>query len=79
MFGETFKAGISALPYNMVARLFGDAPSIVLNLMLLGSALASDRSNPRNRWFAYLALALGIWSFGVLGLRWSHSPAVAPS
>ena len=50
---------------------------LVLNLMLLGSALASDRSNPRNRWFAYLALALGIWSFGVLGLRWSQSPAVA--
>jgi signal transduction histidine kinase/ActR/RegA family two-component response regulator len=50
---------------------------LVLNLMLLGSALASDRSNPRNRWFAYLSLALGIWSFGVLGLRWSQTPAAA--
>ena len=41
MFGETFKAGLSALPYNMVARLFGDAPSIVLNLMLPGAVGAS--------------------------------------
>ena len=41
MFGETFKAGISALPYNMVARLFGDAPSIVLNLILPGAVGAS--------------------------------------
>jgi len=37
MFGETFKAGLSVLPYNIVARLFSDAPSIVLNLLLPGS------------------------------------------
>jgi O-antigen/teichoic acid export membrane protein len=42
MFGETVKAGLSALPYNMVARLFGDAPPIVLNLMLPGSTGASS-------------------------------------
>lgn len=41
MFSETFKAGLSALPYNMVARLFGDAPSIVLNLTLPGATGAS--------------------------------------
>jgi O-antigen/teichoic acid export membrane protein len=41
MFSETFKAGLSALPYNMVARLFGDAPSIILNLLLPGSSGAS--------------------------------------
>ena len=41
MFGETFKAGLSMLPYNMVTRLFGDAPPIALNLMLPGGAGAS--------------------------------------
>jgi O-antigen/teichoic acid export membrane protein len=37
MFSETLKAGLAVLPYNMVARLFGDAPSIVLNQLLPGS------------------------------------------
>lgn len=41
MFSETFKAGLSQLPYNIVARLFGDAPPIVLNLLLPGSSGAS--------------------------------------
>lgn len=41
MFGETLRAGLSQLPYNIVARLFGDAPPIVLNLLLPGSSGAS--------------------------------------
>lgn len=42
MLGETFKAGLSQLPYNMVARLFGDSPPIILNLLLPGSVGASS-------------------------------------
>lgn len=41
MFVATFKAGLSVLPSNMVARLFSDAPSIVLNMLLPGAAGAS--------------------------------------
>lgn len=38
IFHETWKAGLSVLPANMVARLFGDGPSLVLNWLLPGSA-----------------------------------------
>ena len=42
LFGETAKhtfwAGISILPSNVVARLFSDAPALVLNLILPGAA-----------------------------------------
>lgn len=41
MFSETFKAGLSVLPGNVVARLFGDAPSIILNMLIPGAAGAS--------------------------------------
>ena len=41
MFGETAKAGLSMLPANMVARLFGDAPSIVINMIIPGQAGAA--------------------------------------
>ncbi len=34
----TFLAGLSILPYNIVARLFGDAPPVILNIMLPGAA-----------------------------------------
>jgi O-antigen/teichoic acid export membrane protein len=37
-FGETVKAGLSVLPANMIARLFGDAPAIILNMLLPGAA-----------------------------------------
>jgi signal transduction histidine kinase/ActR/RegA family two-component response regulator len=51
--------------------------ALVLNLLLLASALASDGRSPRNRRFALLALVLAVWSLGVLGLRWSEDPALA--
>ena len=35
--GQTMKAGISVLPANMVGRLFGDAPPILLNMLLPGA------------------------------------------
>jgi O-antigen/teichoic acid export membrane protein len=35
--GQTIKAGISVLPANMVSRLFGDAPPILLNILLPGA------------------------------------------
>lgn len=38
IFHETWKAGLAVLPANMVARLFGDGPSLVLNWILPGSA-----------------------------------------
>ncbi len=34
----TLLAGLSILPYNIVARLFGDAPPVILNLMLPGAS-----------------------------------------
>jgi hypothetical protein len=41
MWGLTLGAGLSVLPANMVARLFGDAPPLVLNAMLPGAGGAS--------------------------------------
>lgn len=38
VFHETWKAGLAVLPANMVARLLGDGPSLVLNWVLPGSA-----------------------------------------
>ena len=38
IFHETWKAGLAVQPANMVARLFGDGPSLVLNWILPGSA-----------------------------------------
>lgn len=38
VFHETWKAGLAVLPANMVARLFGDGPSLILNWILPGSA-----------------------------------------
>ncbi len=42
LFGETAKhtfwAGISILPSNVIARVFSDAPALVLNLLLPGAA-----------------------------------------
>ncbi|MBA3940231.1 MAG: polysaccharide biosynthesis protein [Sphingopyxis sp.] len=38
---NTFWAGLSILPSNIIARLFGDAPALVLNLLLPGAAGAS--------------------------------------
>jgi signal transduction histidine kinase len=51
---------------------------LVLNLLLLGAALtANGRHHARNRAFATLAMALALWSLGVIGLRWSDSPTAA--
>jgi len=41
IFADTVKAGTSVLPGNIVARLFGDAPAIVLNMVIPGAAGAS--------------------------------------
>lgn len=38
---HTFWAGLSILPSNIIARLFGDAPALILNLLLPGAAGAS--------------------------------------
>ena len=38
---NTFWAGLSILPSNIIARLFGDAPALILNLLLPGAAGAS--------------------------------------
>lgn len=38
MFIETVKAGLSILPSNVVGRLFGDAPAVVLNIAIPGAA-----------------------------------------
>jgi len=48
-----------------------------LNVLLIASALASDRRSPLNRSFAYFAVAQAVWNFGVLGLRWSVEPGQA--
>ncbi|WP_447750675.1 lipopolysaccharide biosynthesis protein [Sphingopyxis fribergensis] len=38
---NTFWAGLSILPSNIIARLFGDAPALILNLLLPGAAGAA--------------------------------------
>ncbi len=38
---DTLKAGLAVLPYNIVARLFGDAPQLILNALLPGAAGAT--------------------------------------
>jgi O-antigen/teichoic acid export membrane protein len=38
---NTFWAGLSILPSNIIARIFGDAPALVLNLLLPGAAGAA--------------------------------------
>ena len=51
---------------------------LMLNLLLLGAALAANgRHHVRNRAFAWLAVAMAIWSLGVTGLRWSGGPVTA--
>lgn len=35
---NTFWAGLAILPSNVIARLFGDAPALILNLLLPGAA-----------------------------------------
>ncbi|MEY4269117.1 MAG: hypothetical protein RLZZ58_333, partial [Pseudomonadota bacterium] len=41
VFVQTFWAGLSILPSNVVARLFGDGPALILNMLLPGAAGAS--------------------------------------
>jgi signal transduction histidine kinase/ActR/RegA family two-component response regulator len=51
---------------------------LMLNLILLGAALAANgRNHGRNRAFARLAAALALWSFAAAGLRWSEAPTTA--
>jgi signal transduction histidine kinase len=48
-----------------------------LNLVLLGTIYAADRTNPKNLAYARLAAAFSIWDLGVCGLRWTSDPAAA--
>lgn len=48
-----------------------------LNVLLLGSAIVSDRRSHRNRLFAYLTGGLAVWNLGVFGLRWTTSAEAA--
>ena len=50
---------------------------LLLDLLLLGSALATQGRNERNRTFVYLSLALTVWAAGVLALRWTDDPDTA--
>jgi len=51
---------------------------LMLNLVLLGAALAANgRNHARNRAFARLAAALALWSFAAAGLRWSEASGTA--
>ncbi len=38
---DTFWAGLSILPSNIIGRLFGDAPALILNMLLPGAAGAA--------------------------------------
>jgi signal transduction histidine kinase len=51
--------------------------ALLLNVLLIGSALAGDRKSPRHYVFALLAGALAVWNLGVFGLRASGDPATA--
>lgn len=41
VFRETLLAGLATLPYNGAARLYGDAPPIIINLMIPGAGGAA--------------------------------------
>src|SRR6185295_12166769 len=51
--------------------------ALLLNVLLLGSALAGARKSHRHYVFALLAGAFAIWNLGVFGLRGSPDPATA--
>ena len=51
--------------------------ALLLNVLLLGSALAAARKSHRHYVFALLAGAFAVWNLGVFGLRGSGDPATA--
>ncbi|MBI1845566.1 MAG: hypothetical protein HY294_13055 [Candidatus Rokubacteria bacterium] len=51
--------------------------ALILNVLLVGSALANDRKKHRNYVFAALATALAVWNFGVFALRSSSDGGTA--
>jgi signal transduction histidine kinase len=51
--------------------------ALLLNVLLVGSALANDRKGHRNYVFAALATALAVWNLGVFGLRSTTDSFVA--
>jgi branched-chain amino acid transport system permease protein len=51
--------------------------ALLLNVLLLGSALAGARKSHRHYVFALLAGAFAVWNLGVFGLRGSADPATA--
>ena len=48
--------------------------ALLLNVLLIGSALARDRKSHRHYVFALFAGALAVWNLGVFGLRGSGDP-----
>ena len=48
-----------------------------LNLLLMGGALYGDRKHQRNSRYAFVALALAVWSLGVFALRSAEDVKVA--
>jgi signal transduction histidine kinase len=58
---------------HQLAPLF----ALALNILLLGSALMSDRKNQRAYVFAAVTAALSVWNLGVFGLRTTTDPVVA--
>jgi len=61
----------------MLAHRFLPLVALALNLLLLGSALAPDRRERRDRVFAWLAAALAVWNLSVFGLRSTDAPGTA--
>ena len=61
----------------MIAHQLVPLFALGLNLLLIVSALASDRRNALNRSFAYFAGAQAVWNLGAFGLRGSGEPSQA--
>src|SRR3546814_14562603 len=52
---NTFLAGLSILPSNIIARLFGDAPALILNMLRSEERRVGNEcvSTCRSRWWPY--------------------------
>ncbi|MBI4588423.1 MAG: GAF domain-containing protein [Candidatus Rokubacteria bacterium] len=61
----------------MILHKLAPLVALALNLLLLGTALAPDRKNQRQKLFACVAASLAWWNLGVFGLRVSEDPTTA--
>ncbi len=61
----------------MIAHQLVPLFALGLNVLLIVSALLSDRRSPLNRSFAYFAGAQAVWNLGSFGLRGSVEPSQA--